>query len=156
LRALIVAMTRNGVIGNDGKLIWRIPEDMKKFKQTTSGNTVIMGRKTWDSLSDKYKPLPNRNNIVVSNSMPSTEGIEVARTIEEAVELAEAHQKKIFFIGGRSIYAEALPLVRQMHVSWVHKNYQGNEYFPPVLWDKWRLVDKEEFKEFTYTRYERR
>src|SRR3989344_2476082 len=101
---IIAAIAENGVIGNKGKIPWHFSEDFKHFKRTTENNVVVMGRKTYESLPEKFRPLPNRVNVVVSSSMAGQEGIEVARSYEEAIEKAKKHNKEIFIIGGSSLF----------------------------------------------------
>ena len=105
--SMIVARSRNGVIGNRGMLPWRLPEDLKFFKQTTMGLPIIMGRKTWESIG---RPLPGRRNVVItSNPSYSAEGVEVVGSIEEAIKLFSSNDT-VMIIGGASIYRQALPL----------------------------------------------
>ncbi|MBU0470654.1 MAG: dihydrofolate reductase [Nanoarchaeota archaeon] len=153
MKNIIAAMTTERVIGNNNSLPWHIPEDLKNFKRLTENNTVIMGRKTYDGLPASVRPLPNRQNIVVSNTLPPTEGISVCRSIEEAISLAESYQKEIFIIGGAAIYEQSLPLVERMYLSLIKKNYSGNAYFPEFEeedWDKKLLKDYPEFELVEY------
>lgn len=152
---LIVAMTNCNIIGNDGKLIWQMKEDMKLFKENTIEQTVIMGKNTWGSIPTKFRPLPKRNNIVISRSLSELVGVEVANSIEESLKIAKNHNKEIFCIGGAQIYKEFLEknLVEVLHISWVKKNYDGNIYFPKIDFNNWKEIEKKEFEEFTYKKY---
>ena len=124
----VVAVSRNGVIGKDGKLPWHFSTDLKFFKNLTSGHTVIMGRKTFDSIG---KPLPNRRNIVVSrSSQASIPGVEFATGIEEAVKLAQ--KGDTFIIGGASIYNETLNLVDGIYLTRIDADYEGDTYYRGV------------------------
>lgn len=131
---LIAAVAENRVIGRDGGLPWHIPADLKHFKALTTGHTVIMGRRTYESIG---KPLPNRRNIVVSRTMtqPPTEGVELAASLEEA--LARASQEECFIIGGAQLYAEALPRAQWLHLTRVHAEVEGDVLFPEVDWSQW-------------------
>src|SRR3989338_139592 len=114
--SIIAAMDRNRVIGKDNALPWNIPEDLKNFKALTSGKSVIMGRKTFESLG---RPLPKRQNIVVSRGMPPIEGVIVCSSLDEAFQAAASEE--VFVIGGASIYAQALPYADRMYLSYVDK-----------------------------------
>lgn len=123
---LIVAIADNGVIGKDGQLPWRIPEDLRFFKNTTMGHAIIMGRKTYAEVG---KPLPGRRNIVVSRTADKYEGAEIARSLEEAVELARKTDESPFVIGGSTIFAEALPIATRIFLTEVHRQAEGDTYF---------------------------
>ena len=107
--SVVVAFEKSGGIGIDGKIPWDYPEDMSHFKEVTKGGTVIMGRKTWESIPGKYKPLPGRRNIVVSTKMTpgSVEGVDICRSFKEAKELASTTPKSVFVIGGKRLYEES-------------------------------------------------
>ena len=125
---LIWAEDKNGGIGCNGKLPWHIPEDLKNFKSITMDSTIIMGRKTWDSLP--IRPLPNRNNIILS-SKKQTEGI-TFNSLDNCINyLNEEKIDKVFVIGGRSIYKIFFKFAKYLHISFISKNNQNiNEYFP--------------------------
>ena len=136
--AIIAGMTKNRVIGKGNNLPWHIPEDLKNFKRVTSGNTVIMGRKTYDSiLSMIGHPLPNRNNIVISRSLQD-ERVTVCRSVEEAVENGRSFEKDIFVIGGATIYKLFLPIADKKYISWIKKDYEGDVYFPKFNLDEFQ------------------
>ncbi len=151
--SIIVAMTRDRVIGSNGKIPWSIKEDMSLFKKLTMGNTVIMGRTTWQSLPERFRPLPGRTNIIVSNTLPEQEGATVCKDADEALKAAESGQGTVFCIGGARLYAEMLPIADVLHISWVNKSYEGDAYFPEVDFFRWRESEAKEFREFTYRRY---
>lgn len=119
---MIVAMTRTGIIGVDGKLPWRYPGDMQRFKELTVGQTVVMGRKTWDSIPRKFRPLPERDNIVVTRATEDLEKYEgqaiVANSVKRALELASI-MKETWIIGGAQIYEQAMQYVTKIDVTWV-------------------------------------
>ncbi|MBT8450815.1 MAG: dihydrofolate reductase [Deltaproteobacteria bacterium] len=129
--ALIVAVARNAVIGREGDLPWHIPEDLKHFKKTTLGHAIIMGRRTHDSIG---RPLPKRRNIVVTRQ-PALEllGCERAESLDEAIALARTTDPCPFIIGGASLYAEALPMVTELHLTKVDEDVEGDVYFPEDL-----------------------
>ncbi len=150
---IIVAMTKDRVIGKNGRIPWHIKEDMALFKELTTNNVVIMGRTTWQSLPDRYRPLPDRINIVVSSTLSSQDGATVCDDIDEAMKVAKTHERGIFCIGGAQLYKAMLPLADMLHVSCVNKHYDGDAYFPEVDFSKWREVESKTFDEFTYRKY---
>ena len=126
---LIWAQDQNGGIGKDGKLPWHISEDLQNFKKITSGFPIVMGRKTWESLP--FKPLPGRRNIVLSSQI--IEGVEVYSSIENCCKkLKESFVKKIFIIGGQSIYDSFYPKASTLHLTIVKENVEGIDAFFPV------------------------
>ena len=135
--ALIAAVARNGVIGNDNALLWKLPEDMAFFKRTTLGNPVIMGRKTWDSIPKRYRPLQGRTNIVVTRQRDwHADGALVAHGLEEALELAlesvssNPHGLRAFVIGGAELYALALPHADELVLTEIDRDFEGAARFP--------------------------
>jgi dihydrofolate reductase len=150
---IIVAMTKNKVIGKDGKMLWHLKEDMKLFKEKTIEATVIMGRKTWDSIPEKFRPLQNRHNIILSNSLKEVEGAEVCNSIEKALKNAKKIGKEVYCIGGARVYEEFLPHTNVLHISWVKKNYEGNVFFPKINFENWKEIETKNFDEFTYKKY---
>jgi dihydrofolate reductase len=137
--ALIVAVAENGVIGRDGKLPWRIPEDMKWFRERTQGRPLIMGRKTWESFPKR--PLPGRTNIVVTRDKAyRAEGGVVVSSLDAALDVAcgEAPEE-IMVIGGAEIYRAALPFARRIYLTSVHGEIEGDTHFPAIdraAWDE--------------------
>lgn len=142
---LVAAMTKSRVIGKNNQLPWHLSDDLKNFKKLTSGNTVIMGRKTFESLG---KALPNRNNIVISSSMPPIENITVAKTVEEALQKAESFNREVFIIGGASVYAQALPFADRLCLSFVKKDYDGDAYFPEFDMAEWKTENRKDYPDF--------
>jgi dihydrofolate reductase len=134
---LIYARAANGVIGKDGVMPWHVPEDMAHFKQLTLGCPVIMGRKTWDSLPIKFRPLPGRTNIVITRQPDwRADGAQRAGSLEEA--LAQAGDAPdIWVIGGGQIYAQAEPLASCVEVTEIARDFDGDTY-APVLGATWR------------------
>ena len=139
---LIVAMAENSVIGRDGDLPWRLPEDLKHFKRVTLGKPVIMGRKTWDSLY--AKPLPGRRNIVITrNPYFQTDGAETASSIKEALaRVAEAEEAVV--IGGAMLFEDALPAARRFHLTEVHAAIEGDTFFPSFDRTHWREISRDD------------
>jgi dihydrofolate reductase len=127
--ALVVAVAENGVIGNAGKIPWRIADDMKHFKALTWAKPCIMGRKTWDSLPKK--PLPGRTNIVVTRDAGfAADGAVVAHSLDDALAKAQAgHPEEIAVIGGSEIYRAALPRATHVHLTEVHRDFAGDTHF---------------------------
>jgi len=122
----IAAVSLNGVIGKDGDLPWRLSEDLKWFKKITTGHTILMGRKTWDSLG---RALPNRRNIVLSRSMEAVEGMEVIRSVEELETLDLSGD--VFVIGGGELYALLLSRCEELYLTTVHREVlDGDAFFP--------------------------
>jgi dihydrofolate reductase len=121
----IVAMAENRVIGNDGTIPWHLPEDFKFFKATTMGHAILMGRKTYESIG---KPLPGRENIVLSRTMPETSGITVIRSLDDLK--VPSDSRDLFVIGGEEIYRLLLPRVQELYVTKVPKVIEGDTRFP--------------------------
>lgn len=135
---IIVAMSENRVIGRDGDLPWRLPEDLKRFKRLTTGHHVIMGRKTYETLG---RPLPNRTNIVITRRKDFTAAgdILIAHSLEEALGLSESDDEP-FVLGGGEIYTLALPQADRLELTVVHATIPGDTYFPVYDENAWTLV----------------
>jgi len=136
--SLIAAVARNGVIGRDGGLPWHIRADMQHFKALTSGGTVVMGRRTWDSLPPRARPLPGRVNIVVTRQPGwRADGAHAVASLDQALALATAHSpalQRIFVIGGAELYVHALPLADELELTEVQIDVDGDVSFP--AWDR--------------------
>ena len=147
--SLIVAVSENGVIGKDNDLIWHLPNDMKFFKETTMGHHVIMGRKNFESIPHKYRPLPDRTNIVITRqSEYKAEGCIVVDSVEAALEIAKNNGDiEPFIIGGGQIYRIALEenLVDKIYLTKVHHSFEGDTFFPELSSD-WKETNKTEIK----------
>lgn len=143
---LVVATDLNGTIGKDNELIWHLPNDLKRFKELTTGHPVIMGRKTFDSIFDYLKkPLPNRTNIVVSRNRDyQREGIVIANGLEEAINKAQHLDQEIFVIGGAEIYKQCLSLASKIELTLVKDSFDGDVYFPKINLETWEEVRREE------------
>ncbi len=148
--AIIVAIGKNRVIGRDGKIPWHISEDLKRFKRLTTGHTVLMGRKTWESLG---KPLSDRRNVVLtSKPIPS---VECYSSIETALE-ALKNQEKVFVIGGAQIYAELLDKADELYLTFVDEDVVGDAYFPmyeELLRTRFAEVSREERDGYVFVHY---
>ena len=142
-----VARARNGVIGRDGGLPWRLKSDLALFKATTMGKPVIMGRKTWDSLPKR--PLPGRLNLVLSHSGDfEPEGALACETLSEAIEIAREHAAddgvgEVCVIGGAALFAAALPKAGRLYLTEVEAEVEGDVHFPPFDETQWREVRRE-------------
>lgn len=158
---LVVAKSDNNVIGHDNQLIWHLPNDLKHFKEITTGHPIIMGRKTFESIG---RPLPNRTNIIITrNKNYSIENTKVAHSLNEAIEIAKKIDEDIFILGGGKIYEQALDLVDILEVTEVHGNFEGDTYFPEIDLNVWKEISrikhhKDEKNKFDYSfvRYERK
>ncbi|MFI3286096.1 MAG: dihydrofolate reductase [Rikenellaceae bacterium] len=156
--SIIVAVAQGGVIGNNNKLLWHITEDMRYFRKVTSGHTVVMGRKTYDSIG---MPLPKRHNIVITRQEIEIEGCSVVHSLEEALAATDP-QQETFIIGGAEIYALTLPIADRLYLTRVGFAFEGDTHFPS--WEElgWRMLHKEEHKQgvefehpFSFELYER-
>ncbi|MBN8722212.1 MAG: dihydrofolate reductase [Acidobacteria bacterium] len=148
--SIIAAMSANRVIGINNTIPWKLPEDLKYFKKLTLGKSIIMGRKTFESIG---RALPSRENIVLTQQQTyQVQGVKVAHSLKEAIELAE--NPEIFIIGGAEIYKQSLPLVETVYLTLIEKNFDGDAYFPKLDLKVWQLVKEEshysENQKFTY------
>lgn len=159
----IVAVADNWAIGKNNALLWHLSEDLKYFKRTTSGHTVIMGYNTF--LSVGGRPFPNRRNLIVDNTRPTAvcEGYETFATLEEAIAAVSADEEA-FICGGGMLYRTSLPFVDKLYITHVHRTVEDADvYFPAIALDEWKIDwqdetrwDEEEQVEFTFTTYVRR
>ena len=139
--ALIAAVAKNGVIGVDNRLPWRLPEDMKRFRALTLGHSLIMGRRTWQSIG---KPLRERQNIVVTRmGTDPPHGVEFARSLDEALARARLPEP-VFVIGGEALYREALPRAQLMYLTEIQRDFEGDAWFPHFDRSAWRETSREQ------------
>ena len=139
---LILAKARNGVIGKDNAMPWHLPEDMAHFKRVTLGCPVIMGRKTWDSIPPRFRPLPGRLNIVVTRQQGWSEiGAQPSSSLENALSLCE-QSDNVWVMGGAQIYAQALPLANTAVVTEIDADFEGDAY-APQFGPEWRETSRE-------------
>lgn len=151
--SIIVAVSQNGVIGKDNDLIWHIPEDMKHFKSTTSGHVVISGRRNYDSIPERFRPLSNRHNIVITRNTtvayPKNDNLHVVNSIEAALELGRKLETKgeLFIIGGGQIYRQCLEndLVDFLYITHVMADFDGDTYFSDVDDAKWQMISEKHY-----------
>ena len=149
---IIAAVAKNRVIGRDNQLIWNIPEDMAHFKALTAGHTVIMGRKTWESLPPRFRPLPGRRNIVVTRQNEyAASGAEVADSLKNALNLASTvtdgntEPTTAFIIGGEQIYTQAMDLAQRLEITEVGLEPEGDAWFPAISGTNWQREASREF-----------
>ena len=140
--SIIVAISKNQVIGKNNQLIWNLPKDMKYFMDTTMNTTVIMGRKNYESIPKKYRPLKNRNNVIITrNKSYKAEGCLVVNSIEESLEsLRNVKNKEVFVIGGGEIYKKFLEkgLIDRMYITHIDEQFDGDTFFPEINYDSWQ------------------
>lgn len=145
---LIFAQSSNGFIGKDGKLLFHIPEDLKRFKHITEGSAVVMGRKTWESLPDGFKPLPNRFNVVLSrNKDYKIPGVLVHHDLVEVLSRFENKHQDIWIIGGEELYKEAIRYARIIQQTLVTQEFDGDAKAPYIDPDNWQCSVGNPFKE---------
>lgn len=139
--SVIVAVANNNAIGGNNQLLWHISADLKMFKRITSGHTVVMGRKTYESIG---RPLPNRQNIVISRNCELTiPGVTVVQSLEDAV--AAASGDELFVIGGGEIYRQAMPLANRIYLTRVWADYTADTFFPEIDMSIWKEISREDF-----------
>jgi len=156
--AIVVAHASNGVIGRDGGLPWHLPTDLRRFKELTSGHTVVMGRRTYESLPDRFRPLPNRRNLVLSRSADyAPAGAEVYPDLRSALAACDGD---CFVVGGEATYREALPMSDRVYITHLEAEHPGDAHFPTLPEDEWECVESSEpvaenDERFTFRTYER-
>lgn len=140
--SIIVAIAKNNVIGKDNKLIWHLPEDLKRFKKITTGHTIIMGRKTFESLG---RVLPNRKHIVLCNDAQlniDDKNVEIINSVDK-LEKYENSENENFVIGGASIYKLLLPKTNKLYITRINQEFEGDVYFPEINENEWKIVEQE-------------
>ncbi len=139
--SIIAAVAKNGAIGLDNKLLWHISEDLKRFKAITHGKTIIMGRKTFESLPGI---LPDRKHIVVTNKgiEDKSGNVSICNNLNALLEELSLDKEEAFVIGGESVYAQAMPYCNKLYLTIVEKDFEGDTFFPTVDYDVWRSVEK--------------
>jgi dihydrofolate reductase len=140
--SIIVAIGENFAIGKNNQLLWHMPNDLKHFKDVTSGRTIIMGRKTFDSVG---KPLPRRRNIVVTRQDITIPGCEVVKSIEEGLALCK-DEDEVFIGGGAEIYKLAMHLTDRIYLTIIHKSFDADTFFPEIDKSEWKEVKREDFE----------
>ncbi len=152
---IIAAIASNGVIGREGKIPWHISEDLKRFKRLTIGHTVIMGRRTYQSIG---KPLPDRTNIVLTRSQGLTMpgGVVVCASLADALDLCRQHNEtEAYITGGTMLYREALPIADELRLTHVHHAIEGDTVFPPYDPAGWIQTWREDYGEYSFADYRR-
>jgi dihydrofolate reductase len=137
--ALVVACGENRVIGRAGELPWRLPDDLRRFRELTMGHAIVMGRRTWESIG---RPLPGRRNVVVTRAHIDREGVETYTSLDAAL-AAVAGDPEPCVVGGEALYEAALPRATRLHLTRVHAAPEGDAFFPEVDWREWKLVFEE-------------
>lgn len=138
--SIIVAIAENNAIGKNNQLLWHLPADLKHFKQITSGRSIIMGRKTYESVG---KPLPNRRNIVVTRQDIQIEGCEVVKSIDEGLALCK-DEDAVFIGGGAEIYRQAIDKTDIIYLTIVHKSFDADTFFPEIDYNRWKETAHED------------
>jgi dihydrofolate reductase len=150
---LIAAVAKNGCIGKNGALPWRIPEDLKHFRELTTGKIVVMGRKTWESIPEKFRPLPDRTNVVVTRqigyAVPA--GVETYPSVEEALTWHDADD--VMVIGGADIYRQTIDIASRLEITEVDQQVDGDAFFPEIKTDAWRETSREPHDGFAFVTY---
>lgn len=152
--SLIAAVSKNNVIGRDGKLPWNLPEDLQHFKKTTEGKPVILGRGTYEAVG---RILPYRENIIISRTMPERDDAKIVRSIEEALDYSrKQNYEKVYVIGGQTIYKEFMPMADELIISHVHQTIpDGDRFFPKIDENKWKETKREDHDGFHIAWYSR-
>ena len=160
--SIIAAVADNYAIGKSNNLPWRLPADMKHFKQLTTGHAIVMGKRTFESLPKG--PLPDRRNIVLTSVMSEgvNEGYFEADSLEDAVFLCE-HETQLFIIGGATVYRQCIDKVDSMFITWIHKDFSADTYFPAIDFSQWEEVSHEDHAAdennqyaYTFSEYKRK
>ena len=152
---IIVAIAEGNVIGMDNNIPWHISEDLKRFKSLTMGHTVIMGRKTFESLPESARPLPGRKNLVITSDRElCDDGIESFSALKYAL-MSQKEEEKVFIIGGARLYEEALPLAHTLEITKVEGNYDGDVFFPEINYDDWNLVEEIKNDGYSFLTYKK-
>jgi len=138
--SIIVAIGENNAIGKNNQLLWHMPNDLRHFKNTTAGRTIIMGRKTFDSVG---KPLPKRRNIVVTRQDITIPGCEVVKTIEDGLALCE-NEDEVFIGGGAEIYKQAMHLTDRIYLTIIHHSFDADTFFPEINKNEWKEISKKD------------
>ncbi|MHB8259176.1 MAG: dihydrofolate reductase [Bacteroidia bacterium] len=164
--SIIVAASQNNVIGKDNTLVWHLPADMKFFKDKTSGHAIITGRKNYESIPVKYRPLVNRTNIVVTRQLCyKAPGATVVSSIEEAFEYVKQHHadEEVFIIGGAEIFKQTIALCQNVYLTRIHHSFEGDVFFPQLPLTEWKLTQQENIAadeknkySFTFETWERK
>lgn len=153
--SLIAALAQNNCIGKDGKLPWSIPEDMQHFKDITTGHVVLMGRKTWESIPLKFRPLPNRTNVILTRDPTYTvpDGVIVCTSLTDVIQ--KFSNEKILVIGGADIYRQTIDIADTLSITHVYQDVSGDAFFPEIKKDVWKETEREERNGFAFVTYKK-
>lgn len=150
---IVAAVARNGVIGVDNRLPWRIPEDLARFKTMTMGHALVMGRATFESIG---RPLPGRSNIVLTRNPDwSADGVDVVGSLQQGMELAASRGQDVFVAGGAEVYRGALDVADRMELTEVDAEPDGDTHFPVVEWSQWSVSAREIHDGYSFVSYQR-
>ena len=137
---IVVAISSNYAIGKNNQLLWHLPNDLKHFKDITAGGTVIMGRKTYDSVG---RPLPKRRNIIITRQTIEIAGCEVVNSLDAAIALCE-DEAEIFIVGGAEIYRQAMHICNRIYLTIVHHSFDADTFFPEIDYKDWKETTRED------------
>lgn len=153
--SLIAGISKNNCIGKNGQLPWNIPEDLKHFREMTAGKTVLMGRKTWESLPEKFRPLPKRTNIIITRQTdyPVPVGVEVYATIDEAT--AKHPDEEIMVIGGAEIYRQTIAKADTLYMTHIDQTVDGDAFFPEIDLNVWKEQEREDHEGYSFVTYKK-
>ncbi len=152
---LIAGIAQNNCIGHNGTLPWHIPEDLKHFKELTTHKTVVMGRKTWESLPEKFRPLPNRQNVVITRQTDYVvpDNVLTFSSTEDA--FAQLHNEDVFIIGGAELYKQTIDQADALEITHINQTVDGDAFFPKIDLSVWKEVSRDDHDGFAFVRYER-
>ena len=159
--SIIVAIAQNNAIGKDNQLLWHIPEDLKRFKALTTGHTIVMGKRTFESLP--FRPLPNRRSVVITDVKgEKIDGCEMAYSIAEAIDLMEDGREN-FVIGGGMVYKQFMPLAHKLYLTIVRKDFEADTFYPEIDFSGWNEIERQDVEavgnlgfDYSYITYERK
>ena len=154
--SIIVAVAPNNVIGKDNTLIWHLPADMKYFKEKTTNHCIITGRKNYESIPEKFRPLPNRTNIVITRQKEyKAPGAIIVDTLEKAIAKAkEIEKEEIFIIGGGEIFKQSMDITDRLYLTKVEGNFEGDVFFPVLNLKEWKEIYREDCKADEKNKYD--
>lgn len=154
--SLIAAISSNSCIGNNGTLPWDLPEDMAHFRNMTKGKPVIMGRKTWESIPEKHRPLPKRTNVIITRQTdyPAPEGVLVFDTIDAAID-SQQNAEEVMIIGGTQIYEQTIDCADRLYITHVDQHVDGDSFFPEIDEANWNVLESKEGDGLTFVTYTR-
>ncbi len=159
---LLAALADDNVIGDGNKMLWHIPADMERFKRLTLGHAVVMGRKTYNSLPEQFRPLSGRMNIVLTRSSDvflaqygEHASMKVVCSLEEGLRVGAEVHPDVYVIGGAEVYTQALPLADRLELTHVHRRYKGDARFPALNWKEWTEQGREDHDGFSFVTYGR-